>query len=223
MLRTDLIAPIPELLRRQAAARGDKCAYRDAHTSVTYAALDERTGKLAGASRRQRHRRRRYRRDLAAELGRVGGELLRHCPRRRHQRSDQLRLDRNRDRLSPERCQLQGGHHHRRAWRSFGAAEKLRAQSCDLDRDRSRQLQRAGAALCGSGNGRRPNRRRAIRLRCTTPLSFSTRPAPPAAPKACSSPCTACCGSMPPHGRRSPACPIATRCCRRCRCFIPTR
>ncbi len=48
MLRTDLIAPIPELLRRHAAARGDKCAYRDAQTSVTYAALLERTGRLAG-------------------------------------------------------------------------------------------------------------------------------------------------------------------------------
>ena len=47
MLRTDLIAPIPELLRRQAAAHGDKVAYRDAHSSVTYAALDGRTGKLA--------------------------------------------------------------------------------------------------------------------------------------------------------------------------------
>jgi acyl-CoA synthetase (AMP-forming)/AMP-acid ligase II len=47
VLRTDLIAPIAELLRRQAAARGDKVAYRDAHRSVTYGALDERTGKLA--------------------------------------------------------------------------------------------------------------------------------------------------------------------------------
>jgi acyl-CoA synthetase (AMP-forming)/AMP-acid ligase II len=48
MLRTDLIASIPELLRRNAAAHGGKCAYRDAHTSVTYAELLERTGKLAG-------------------------------------------------------------------------------------------------------------------------------------------------------------------------------
>ena len=48
MLRTDLIAPIPELLRRNAAAHGQKCAYRDAQTSVTYAQLLERTGKLAG-------------------------------------------------------------------------------------------------------------------------------------------------------------------------------
>ena len=48
MLHTDLIAPIPELLRRHAAARGDKIAYRDAQTSVTYADLLERTGKLAG-------------------------------------------------------------------------------------------------------------------------------------------------------------------------------
>jgi acyl-CoA synthetase (AMP-forming)/AMP-acid ligase II len=48
VLRTDLIAPIPELLRRHAAARGDKCAFRDAQRSVTYAALEERTAKLAG-------------------------------------------------------------------------------------------------------------------------------------------------------------------------------
>ena len=48
MLRTDLIAPIPELLQRHAAALGGKCAYRDAQISVSYAALLERTGKLAG-------------------------------------------------------------------------------------------------------------------------------------------------------------------------------
>jgi acyl-CoA synthetase (AMP-forming)/AMP-acid ligase II len=48
MLHTDLIAPIPELLRRHAAARGGKCAFRDAHSSVTYAELESRTGKLAG-------------------------------------------------------------------------------------------------------------------------------------------------------------------------------
>src|ERR1700733_6003194 len=48
MLHTDLIAPIPELLRRHAAARGGKCAYRDAQTSVTYCGLLERTGNLAG-------------------------------------------------------------------------------------------------------------------------------------------------------------------------------
>jgi long-chain acyl-CoA synthetase len=48
MLRTDLIAPIPELLKRQGAARGSKVAFRDSQSSVTYAALLERTGKLAG-------------------------------------------------------------------------------------------------------------------------------------------------------------------------------
>lgn len=48
MLHTDLIAPIPELLRRHAAARGAKCAYRDARASVTYAELLDRTGRLAG-------------------------------------------------------------------------------------------------------------------------------------------------------------------------------
>jgi len=47
VLRTDLIAPIPELLRRNAAAHGAKIAYRDAQTSVSYAELFERTGRLA--------------------------------------------------------------------------------------------------------------------------------------------------------------------------------
>jgi long-chain acyl-CoA synthetase len=48
MLHTNLIAPIPELLRRHASARGAKIAYRDAHAAVTYAELLDRTGKLAG-------------------------------------------------------------------------------------------------------------------------------------------------------------------------------
>jgi long-chain acyl-CoA synthetase len=48
VVHTDLIAPIPELLRRQAAARGSKCAFRDAQTAVTYAELCDRSGKLAG-------------------------------------------------------------------------------------------------------------------------------------------------------------------------------
>ncbi len=48
MLHTDLIAPLPELLRRHAGARGDKVAYRDANSSVTYAVLGQRTGNLAG-------------------------------------------------------------------------------------------------------------------------------------------------------------------------------
>jgi long-chain acyl-CoA synthetase len=48
MLRTDLIAPIPELLRRHASERGGKTAYRDANGAVTYSELAERTGRLAG-------------------------------------------------------------------------------------------------------------------------------------------------------------------------------
>jgi long-chain acyl-CoA synthetase len=47
VLRTDLVAPIPELLRRNAATHGAKIAYRDAQTSVSYAELFERTGRLA--------------------------------------------------------------------------------------------------------------------------------------------------------------------------------
>jgi long-chain acyl-CoA synthetase len=48
MLLTHLIAPIPDLLRRHAAARGSKTAYRDAYAAVTYAELRDRTGNLAG-------------------------------------------------------------------------------------------------------------------------------------------------------------------------------
>jgi len=48
MLHADLIAPIPELLRRHAQARGSKIAYRDAQCSVSYAELEQRTGRLAG-------------------------------------------------------------------------------------------------------------------------------------------------------------------------------
>ena len=48
MLHTDLIATIPELLRRHAAQRGAKVAYQDATRSVTYADLERRTGNLAG-------------------------------------------------------------------------------------------------------------------------------------------------------------------------------
>ena len=48
MLRTDLIASIPDLLRRHAKARGGKLAFRDAQGSVTYAELEARTGRIAG-------------------------------------------------------------------------------------------------------------------------------------------------------------------------------
>lgn len=48
MIQTDLIAPIPELLRRNAGQRGSKCAYRDAASSVTYSELEIRTANLAG-------------------------------------------------------------------------------------------------------------------------------------------------------------------------------
>jgi acyl-CoA synthetase (AMP-forming)/AMP-acid ligase II len=47
MLHTHLIAPIPELLKRHARERGDKVAYRDAQSSLTYAQLEARTGRLA--------------------------------------------------------------------------------------------------------------------------------------------------------------------------------
>ena len=48
MIRTELIAPIPALLRRHAEARGDKIAYRDVRGAVTYGALLATTANLAG-------------------------------------------------------------------------------------------------------------------------------------------------------------------------------
>jgi long-chain acyl-CoA synthetase len=48
MLRTELIAPIPELLRRHAAAQPDKVAFRDARNSITYGDLLRSTATLAG-------------------------------------------------------------------------------------------------------------------------------------------------------------------------------
>jgi acyl-CoA synthetase (AMP-forming)/AMP-acid ligase II len=48
MLQTELIAPVPELLRRHANERGAKIAYRDALSQVTYAELFDRTANIAG-------------------------------------------------------------------------------------------------------------------------------------------------------------------------------
>ena len=48
MLQTELIAPVPELLRRHANERGAKIAYRDARSQVTYAELFDRTANIAG-------------------------------------------------------------------------------------------------------------------------------------------------------------------------------
>ncbi|SCL26530.1 polyketide synthase 12 [Micromonospora pallida] len=48
MLRSDLVQPLPDLLRAHAARLGDRVAFRDEHRSVGYAALAERTRRLAG-------------------------------------------------------------------------------------------------------------------------------------------------------------------------------
>jgi acyl-CoA synthetase (AMP-forming)/AMP-acid ligase II len=48
MIHVNLIAPVHELLRRQAAARGTQIAYEDEGRAVTFAALETRTAALAG-------------------------------------------------------------------------------------------------------------------------------------------------------------------------------
>ena len=106
MLHTDLIAPIPELLRRHAAARGSKTAYRDAQSSVTYAELLDRTGRLAGHLADQRYSGERRRRDHAAEFGAVGRSLL--CNQRAGAMGVPISYDatESRDRLSSDRREL---------------------------------------------------------------------------------------------------------------------
>ncbi len=90
MLHADLIAPIPELLKRHARERGAKVAYRDAHSSVTYAQLEERTGLLAGHLADHGIAPRRNGRDPAAELDAVGRDVPGDRARRRDRRADQL-------------------------------------------------------------------------------------------------------------------------------------
>jgi rifamycin polyketide synthase modules 1, 2 and 3 len=48
MLQTELIQPLPDLLRRQAALYGAKTAFDDGRRAVSYAELDARTGRIAG-------------------------------------------------------------------------------------------------------------------------------------------------------------------------------
>ena len=48
MLRTELVRPLPELIRDNAERFGDKIAFRDSRREVSYTELERRTGRLAG-------------------------------------------------------------------------------------------------------------------------------------------------------------------------------
>ncbi|TDD22941.1 long-chain fatty acid--CoA ligase, partial [Actinomadura sp. KC06] len=48
MQQSDIIRPLPELLRGHARRIGEKVAFRDVRRGVTYADLERRTGRLAG-------------------------------------------------------------------------------------------------------------------------------------------------------------------------------
>ena len=127
MLHTDLIAPIPELLKRQAAARGSKVAYRDAQSSVTYAGLLDRTGKLAAHLADDGI----VANDTVAIMMpnsvAVGRSVLCDHPCGRDRGADQLRRDRKRDRVSSDRRELQGGLYDCRARRPVREVESLGA------------------------------------------------------------------------------------------------
>ncbi|MEI5133345.1 hypothetical protein RB199_15660 [Streptomyces libani] len=47
-MRTELMRPLDELLIRHAGRFADEIAFSDARRSVTYAALEQRTARLAG-------------------------------------------------------------------------------------------------------------------------------------------------------------------------------
>jgi acyl-CoA synthetase (AMP-forming)/AMP-acid ligase II len=55
MIRTDLIAPVGELLRRHAGQRPTKVAFEDSQRSVTYAQLERESANLAGHLQAQGH------------------------------------------------------------------------------------------------------------------------------------------------------------------------
>ncbi|MFD3873044.1 AMP-binding protein [Streptomyces sp. NPDC058623] len=44
----DVVRPLPQLLREHARSRGDKVAFEDRRTRLTYRELERRTGRLAG-------------------------------------------------------------------------------------------------------------------------------------------------------------------------------
>ena len=152
VLRTDLIAPIPELLRRQAGAHGAKCAYRDAQTSVS-TRNSTSARQACRAFGRQRHRGERHGCDFPAKLRAVGRKLFCCRARRRDERSDQLRFDRNRDHLPPGGRRLQSGFHYRGARGFVDTAARFGAKSHDADCDGSRRLRCTGVALRRVGDG----------------------------------------------------------------------
>ena len=218
MLHTDLIAPIPELLHRHAGARGEKIAYRDAQTAVTYAALLERTGKLAG-----------HLADRGIALGDTVAIMLPNSVpwvescfaiTRAGAVSVPISYDSTETeisyRLTDANCKA-----------VITTAERgdlfarLQASAPNLktlivtDRGRCGAQAPRYEALAASPPKSAP--RDPASLHETSFILYTSGTTGRAKG------CTACCGSSPPAGRRSPACPSATRCSPRCRCFTPTR
>ena len=167
MLRTDLIAPIPELLRRHAAARGEQMRFsRRAFVRHLCRALTSRTGKLAGQLADSRRRAERHSGDHPAEFGAMGRKPALAIARAgADRRADQLRRDRSRNRLPAQ------GRRIARAIITTAERGDLLAQlqasapnSRPTDRDGSRKLQRDGVALRRSDRRAAADRRRAIPL-----------------------------------------------------------
>ena len=113
MLHTELIAPVPELLERHAAARPEKVAYWDSTRSVTYSQLASRTASIAARLTKMGVREG----DKVALYLPNGVDWIEACfavsARRRGRRSDQTRRGRRRDLLSSRGCELPLGIHKR--------------------------------------------------------------------------------------------------------------
>ena len=186
MLHTDLIAPIPELLRRHASgARGQDRLSRRAFVGHLCGTARPH-GPACRASRGHRYRAETTQSRSCCRIRCNGSKPASALPvRGRDRRADQLRCDRAGDRLSPGRRELPGRLHHRRARRPVREAAKATrpisrpssspiAASSSAEALRLPRLDRQSGEFSAARSA----------ARCTSRPTSSTRPAPPAAPRA---------------------------------------
>ena len=220
MLHTGLIAPVSELLERHRKERPDKVAYWDALRSVTYSQLAGRTASIAAG--------------LSANGVGEGDRIAIYLPN-------------GVDWIEACLAGLRAGAVIVPI--SYDAAEaeiayRLSDADCRTVITTPARKELIGKLVAGSPapvslvlagarrRGSRPVPRRtfprqssappAIRPISTARHSSSTRPARPAAPRACCCRSAECYGLPPPAGRRSVTSATRTSCCPRFRCFIPT-
>ncbi len=194
MARSELIRPLPDLLRAHATRRGDKVAFADARRAVTYAELERRTAWLAGHLTVSYTHLETIESYLTAV--RAGGVGVPVHPRTSADELAYLLDD--------------------------SGAQVVITDATHLDQLRAVAADRAGLTVVVAGTTSGwppPNRppRPATTSHSTRWRGCSTPRAPPAAPRACCPPRAAACGRWPPATCRSSGCPSPTGCSGRCR------